>query len=317
MHYVVGDIHGCYDKFMELLNRLNLKEDDVVILLGDIIDRGEQSPQMLKWAMEHITTDGPFQMVRGNHEQAVVSDFEDTIDLYENGDVRTGGNNTEFKSKYKDALDMCLHPLESHYGFKEYMEKEGYSTLRDLVPIVEFFRTLPLYKRLSVTDSNGRQKDFLIAHAWAYIGKDGNVEGSEDTFLWERDVAIGGNYGWTAYNRFLDDFNPNGYGNPEEMLIHGHTPICKGNGYPVDFLIHKRERSINLDCGAVFEGGRLAAYCLETDEVVYVEASEKEKMAIEERKEKERIEREKQIEESEKRILEYYERREYELLMNI
>ena len=81
MHYVIGDIHGCYNRFMELLNKLYLKEDDIVILIGDIIDRGKQSPQMLKWAMENITADGRFQMVLGNHEKAVVEDYRYSLFL--------------------------------------------------------------------------------------------------------------------------------------------------------------------------------------------------------------------------------------------
>ena len=40
MVYVVSDLHGCYDKYMKLLERLNMTSDDALYLLGDIVDRG-------------------------------------------------------------------------------------------------------------------------------------------------------------------------------------------------------------------------------------------------------------------------------------
>ncbi len=40
MQYAVSDIHGCYDKYIELLRRINLKDSDTLYVLGDMIDRG-------------------------------------------------------------------------------------------------------------------------------------------------------------------------------------------------------------------------------------------------------------------------------------
>ena len=39
MQYAVSDIHGCYDKYVELLRRLGLKDSDTLYVLGDMIDR--------------------------------------------------------------------------------------------------------------------------------------------------------------------------------------------------------------------------------------------------------------------------------------
>lgn len=38
--YVVGDIHGMYNRLMSLMNNFSLKDDDLLIFLGDYIDRG-------------------------------------------------------------------------------------------------------------------------------------------------------------------------------------------------------------------------------------------------------------------------------------
>ena len=41
--WVVGDIHGMFEAFMKLLEYSEIKKDDTVILIGDIIARGPDS----------------------------------------------------------------------------------------------------------------------------------------------------------------------------------------------------------------------------------------------------------------------------------
>jgi serine/threonine protein phosphatase 1 len=36
----MSDIHGQYDMFMELLDKIKLKEIDTLYILGDVLDRG-------------------------------------------------------------------------------------------------------------------------------------------------------------------------------------------------------------------------------------------------------------------------------------
>ena len=41
MHYVIGDIHGCYQDMMALLNKIESQDQDAqIIFVGDFIDRG-------------------------------------------------------------------------------------------------------------------------------------------------------------------------------------------------------------------------------------------------------------------------------------
>jgi serine/threonine protein phosphatase 1 len=66
---VVGDIHGDYDKFMRLLDKLEYDKDaDLLILLGDIIDRGPDSYKTLKFVLEN-----DIPCLRGNHEDMWVT----------------------------------------------------------------------------------------------------------------------------------------------------------------------------------------------------------------------------------------------------
>ncbi len=48
-HLIVGDIHGCFVEFQELLQVAGLADDDRIIALGDIVDRGPDSPRVLAW----------------------------------------------------------------------------------------------------------------------------------------------------------------------------------------------------------------------------------------------------------------------------
>ena len=38
--YVISDIHGNYDLFMELLKKIKLSGKDTLYVLGDVVDRG-------------------------------------------------------------------------------------------------------------------------------------------------------------------------------------------------------------------------------------------------------------------------------------
>lgn len=47
MTYVVSDIHGCFDKFKKLLKEIQFCDADVMYVLGDIVDHGEEPIELL------------------------------------------------------------------------------------------------------------------------------------------------------------------------------------------------------------------------------------------------------------------------------
>lgn len=62
--YVVGDIHGCYDELMGKLNSLDFdKKQDLLVSVGDLIDRGPESLKCLSLIEEPW-----FKCIQGNHE---------------------------------------------------------------------------------------------------------------------------------------------------------------------------------------------------------------------------------------------------------
>jgi serine/threonine protein phosphatase 1 len=51
--FAISDIHGCYKPFYELIvNTIELTKSDQLILLGDYIDRGEQSKEVIDFILE-------------------------------------------------------------------------------------------------------------------------------------------------------------------------------------------------------------------------------------------------------------------------
>lgn len=40
MHYVISDIHGCYNEYIKALKKVNFNDNDTLYVLGDCIDRG-------------------------------------------------------------------------------------------------------------------------------------------------------------------------------------------------------------------------------------------------------------------------------------
>ena len=47
MIYVIGDIHGCKDKYEAMLSKLAPGEQDAVFVLGDVIDVGDYGIEIL------------------------------------------------------------------------------------------------------------------------------------------------------------------------------------------------------------------------------------------------------------------------------
>ena len=62
---VVGDIHGCYFELQTLLDKAGLSDDDLIIGLGDIVDRGPETPQVL----DFFQNTHKVRALMGNHER--------------------------------------------------------------------------------------------------------------------------------------------------------------------------------------------------------------------------------------------------------
>ena len=64
--YAIGDIQGCYHAFTALLSRLQFNpKQDKLWLVGDLINRGSGSLEVLRWCYQHQQS---IKMVLGNHD---------------------------------------------------------------------------------------------------------------------------------------------------------------------------------------------------------------------------------------------------------
>jgi serine/threonine protein phosphatase 1 len=67
---IIGDVHGHYDGLMNLLGSIGLVEGDQVYFLGDLIDRGPASAQVVDFVQQ-----GNYPCLLGNHEQMLIDAF--------------------------------------------------------------------------------------------------------------------------------------------------------------------------------------------------------------------------------------------------
>ena len=74
----VGDIHGCWTEFEELLEKLAYCERrDRLISLGDLVHKGPMSGRVLRYFMEN-----KLEVLRGNHEDCLLQALEGERDMY-------------------------------------------------------------------------------------------------------------------------------------------------------------------------------------------------------------------------------------------
>lgn len=62
---IIGDIHGCYYELQALLDKAALNPGDEVIGLGDVVDRGPETPQVATYFQETPNA----RAIMGNHER--------------------------------------------------------------------------------------------------------------------------------------------------------------------------------------------------------------------------------------------------------
>ena len=244
--YIVGDIHGCFSEWITLKNRIEAEDEKAkFILVGDIIDRGNETTKMIDWAMSNITLDGKYQMIMGNHEFERIISWER---FYE--PIRKLCKNDMIDTKYI-ALDR--------YNFAEILSKEG-KTWQYMENFLNWCKKLPYYKDIVV---NGIR--FIIVHAnlpYSIIDWSTHELREPRTFK-EKD--------YITFDRECGDFDKI----PNAVLVHGHNASVFPDSFHFSLditeddlgkIIYMSNR-INIDCGLVYKQygkpGNLAAIRLD------------------------------------------------------
>lgn len=100
--FAIGDIHGCSEKLLSLLARIDIRwSQDTLVFLGDYIDRGSRSFEVLEVLTDLKKIYPETIFLKGNHE-AMFLDFlsgADTLTFIYNGGQQT------IDSYYKHSHD--------------------------------------------------------------------------------------------------------------------------------------------------------------------------------------------------------------------
>jgi len=69
--WAIGDIQGCYDSFIKLLDKINFNPNrDTLFIAGDLVNRGAKSKEVLKYL---YNIRGSLRVVLGNHDIALLA----------------------------------------------------------------------------------------------------------------------------------------------------------------------------------------------------------------------------------------------------
>lgn len=87
MIYVMSDLHGMYDKYIEMLKKINFNKNDKLYILGDVVDRGDKSIPLLRYIMNQKNV----EMIIGNHEDMMLKSCIDSNRVYHSCWMSNGG----------------------------------------------------------------------------------------------------------------------------------------------------------------------------------------------------------------------------------
>ena len=224
MIYAISDIHGCYEKYAEILKKINFGDNDRLYVLGDVIDRG---PDGIKILFDMMKRKNVIPII-GNHESMAL------------GVMRASSNGSTDVSIKKAYITWMYNGGEP--TLDAFMSLDA-AQRREIISYIDSFM---IYANVS---AGGRE--YHLSHTLpAY---DPNIDIHDVSyleFIW----------GEPDYDMIYDE---------NTLFITGHTPT----GFidpEYDGKIYIKYNHIAIDCGAVFDNGRLGCICLDTMEEFYV-----------------------------------------------
>jgi serine/threonine protein phosphatase 1 len=122
--FVLTDIHGKNELFRKALKEIALKKTDKLILLGDLIDRGEDSKGILDTIFLLLEHGFNITCLMGNHEQLFLDAFLNVNNF--NLWVLNGGDKTLSSFLTSSIEKIPTKYIELIKSFKYYYEFEQY-----------------------------------------------------------------------------------------------------------------------------------------------------------------------------------------------
>ena len=234
MIYVIADIHGCYKEYIELLERINFKDEDEWYILGDVVDRGPEPIKVLRDMMFRPNV----YPILGNHDYMALK-------VLRKLNVEIKQDNFDSHLQDSDLLDYLYWMQE---GGKTTVEQFQKLSSDEKEEILEYLQEFCLYEEVWVNE-----KRFVLAHA--------DLHGFQE----EKDLE---DYALEDLIFYRADYEKRYYKDENTILVTGHTPtfLIREDKMP---LIYNEKGHVAIDCGCVY-GKSLAAYCLDNGKVEYV-----------------------------------------------
>lgn len=232
--YVISDIHGRYDKYMEMLKKINFGPDDALCFLGDAMDRGPDGVRIMLDIMSRPNV----HSILGNREAMALDALPvlETVRDICNGRAQDGTRVTadEVYNVNLWLANVCKPTVRA------YMKLPKTERTR----IFRYMKSLPLYREIEV---EGRK--FILVHAaLGNFSPDRPLEDySQHDLVWDRP---------TRRTKYFDD----------KTVIIGHTPSVR---FGAAWKFYHGNGFIDIDCGCVF-GYTLGCLCLDNMEEIYV-----------------------------------------------
>lgn len=115
--YAIGDIHGNCNKLANLFKKIPLKSEDVIVFLGDYVDRGDDSKKVIDELINFSNSfSGEVIFIRGNHEDMLLNviNNHDSLNMY--SWLLNGGDKTMDSYGMGREFDISCLP-KSHESF--------------------------------------------------------------------------------------------------------------------------------------------------------------------------------------------------------
>lgn len=236
MIYVMSDLHGCYRKFKQMLERISFTDADDLYLLGDLIDRGDEPIPLLQDCMYRSNV----YPLLGNHEAMMLPCI----------------NGLPAEATLENILSFYTEDGRAIYH--DWMHNGGTVTIKQYLAlsaeqreaVLDYLREFMLYDEVEV---NGER--YVLTHSGIenFVPECPLEKYPFDAFLFARPKP---------HERFYSD----------RKMVFGHTPTMFYAPNAERAEVFFSEDYINIDCGAVFPeaGGRLACLRLDDRKVFYV-----------------------------------------------
>ncbi len=206
----MSDLHGCYNEFLCMLDKVSFSSSDQLILAGDYIDRGKQNYEMLKWIE---CAPGNVIFLRGNHEEEFIAYVDLMCHLDKVKDLETDFTSNKDTAVLYDTIKYLIKrtgiliPCFDVYATIYSLLNGGTVTLDDLCRWSDKICQMSYYQELIV-----ESKNYIIVHA-GYIEElpsaSFRFSTLEEFYLYAREESY--QFG----------------GKPNSIIIAGHTPTIQ------------------------------------------------------------------------------------------